>query len=345
MYERLSNLGAPEEKFANEYDHTNLITISATQIDRILIREFIRNEQALLYHENKPADQYPGALLKRIHNTKHCKTSIDKITNKWESRFTDINTLETIKMTRPQLDLTSKLDSTHYKEHKFRISIVNKLIPTAQRLKMFNAKTDPDRSATCIRCKLVIENQNHIFSCIKTKNKMSSLIQQTKELILKISENNPKRKDILSLFTPENMHLMLGRLGLTNSGFLRKPEARGIITESTLISLEKEFPHKSKHIVTTIIDCWLHAFYQTVWIPRLKLMQENTNSNIEDNEELHNTTDTGKKNAGKEEEQSDINGKIAGKRKSNTEESIKRKIPKQIRNNSSQEKTNEQDHF
>jgi hypothetical protein len=74
-------------------------------------------------------------------------------------------------------------------------------------------------------------------------------------------------------------------------------------------------------------------------------MQENTNSNIEDNEELHNTTDTGKKNAGKEEEQSDINGKIAGKRKSNTEESIKRKIPKQIRNNSSQEKTNEQDHF
>ena len=164
------------------------------------------------------------------------------------------------------------LSVQHHSEQKFRINLLTNQLPLHAKLFKHGITDTPN----CPYCVTEPETQHHLWTCPNTIKIKDEIVDLTYEIFRTLLPSELKHKtvdwetELISrdtFFDPEQDSLYPMYFG-----FILDIDAKAI-TKKLRLSLQLTNKISSQlHI--NLIDAWLYAIYQLVWLPRAKISSD-----------------------------------------------------------------------
>ena len=171
----------------------------------------------------------------------------------------------------------NRLDAKATREHSFRIKTLFRKLPTLDWVKKFKASLN----TLCPRCRLHVENHDHLWECVDTKTKILKLQDLTTDTIYRNMQDGYQWAKIKDQKPPFTLARLIKMLGIDSFNFLSKPDSRGILTTSFLEEFTNNLPQNTANKelwIMLALDTWMSVFYKQVWINRNNLVDFNSNN-------------------------------------------------------------------
>ena len=223
-----------------------------------------------IYSNHVMADSYPTYLIKKEYQRTLKEDNHNIIIKKWSHLNTPIETDISIQLTRMPFTDSQFLNATHIRELKFRVKLIFRQSATMATLHKRTIVASPK----CPRCLLSAETQDHLFRCYKVQDEFDEMMTKFNDLHKTRAEKrnislNPAHQEIMNLLQFNN-----------KSTFMLTAQSQGIITTSLLQQYFQIYDNyfvnvpKKKQFLIHVIDCYLSAFYLTVWKNRCLMIDK-----------------------------------------------------------------------
>ena len=218
-----------------------------------------------LHMDGEPIGQLASIFLKDQHIKTQVKATRDRLAKVWQ--IEDLDYDFSTSLGNMGLTVTNELDSSKYKEHSFRIKLLNKLLPTKDYIQKWKKYEDID--IHCARCLSERETYDHLLHCKETQSIHTNIIAETIRVMQEYKSKAIHFKTIREQ-PIENIYMELVKaIGLDQISFLETNKAKGIYTTQEVETIQTSIGSQHKEIYLKLVtSSYLAAIYNLVWKDR-----------------------------------------------------------------------------